>query len=75
MNNAGFAVVGSFELQQSEIERQMHTNVYGLMNVAAKFFIFSRTKSGTIVKRRVDGAALRSALQYLSRIEMGSRRL
>lgn len=51
VNNAGFAVVGPFEAAtQSEIDRQMNTNVYGLMNVCREILpYFREQKRGTIV--------------------------
>ncbi len=51
VNNAGFAVVGPFEAATpEEIEREMQTNVYGLMNVCREILpIFREQKGGTIV--------------------------
>ena len=51
VNNAGFAVVGPFEAaSQSEIERQMNTNVYGVMNVCREILPYFREQErGTIV--------------------------
>lgn len=51
VNNAGFAVVGPFEAaSQSEIERQINTNVYGVMNVCREILPhFREQKRGTIV--------------------------
>jgi short-subunit dehydrogenase len=51
VNNAGFAVVGPFEAaSRSEIERQMNTNVYGVMNVCREILpYFREQKRGIIV--------------------------
>lgn len=51
VNNAGFAVVGPFEAAtQKQIERQMETNVYGVMNVCREILpYFREQKRGTIV--------------------------
>ncbi len=51
VNNAGFAVVGPFETAtQEQIERQMQTNVYGVMNVCREILpYFREQKRGTIV--------------------------
>lgn len=51
VNNAGFAVVGPFEAaDQADIERQMQTNVYGVMNVCREILpYFREQKHGTIV--------------------------
>jgi short-subunit dehydrogenase len=51
VNNAGFAVVGPFEAAtQDQIERQMQTNVYGVMNVCREILPhFREQKRGTIV--------------------------
>lgn len=51
VNNAGFAVVGPFEAaSQAEIERQINTNVYGVMNVCREILPhFREQKSGIIV--------------------------
>lgn len=51
VNNAGFAVVGPFEAtEQSEIERQIETNVYGVMNVCREILpTFRKQKRGVIV--------------------------
>lgn len=51
VNNAGFAVVGPFEAaEQSEIERQINTNVYGVMNVCREILpYFREQKRGIIV--------------------------
>ena len=51
VNNAGFAVVGPFEAASpSEIERQIETNVYGVMNVCREILpYFREQKRGIIV--------------------------
>lgn len=51
VNNAGFAVVGPFEAAtQEQIEKQMNTNVYGVMNVCREILpYFREQKGGTIV--------------------------
>ncbi|MBS1796029.1 MAG: SDR family oxidoreductase [Acidobacteria bacterium] len=51
LNNAGFAVVGSFESATPEqIERQYRTNVFGLMNVTRAILpYFREQKRGFIV--------------------------
>ncbi len=51
VNNAGFAVVGPFEAAtQEQIERQINTNVYGVMNVCREILpIFREQRRGTIV--------------------------
>ncbi len=51
VNNAGFAVVGPFEAAtQEQIERQMQTNVYGVMNVCREILPYFREQmGGTIV--------------------------
>jgi NAD(P)-dependent dehydrogenase (short-subunit alcohol dehydrogenase family) len=51
INNAGFAVVGPFEAAtQEQIERQMETNLYGVMNVCREVLpYFREQKRGTIV--------------------------
>lgn len=51
VNNAGFAVVGPFEAAtQEQIDRQMQTNVYGVMNVCREILpYFREQKRGTIV--------------------------
>lgn len=51
VNNAGYAVVGSFESATPEqIERQFQTNVFGLMNVTREILpYFRREKRGIIV--------------------------
>lgn len=51
VNNAGFAVVGPFEAAtQEQIELQMQTNVYGVMNVCREILpYFRKQKSGVIV--------------------------
>ena len=51
INNAGFAVVGPFEAAtQEQIERQMQTNVYGVMNVCREILpYFREQKRGVIV--------------------------
>lgn len=51
VNNAGFAVVGPFEAAtQEQIERQMQTNVYGVMNVCREILpYFREQRRGTIV--------------------------
>ena len=50
-NNAGFAVVGPFEAAtQEQIDRQMQTNVYGVMNVCREILpYFREQKRGIIV--------------------------
>lgn len=51
VNNAGFAVVGPFEAATREqIDRQMQTNVYGVMNVCRAILpYFREQKRGIIV--------------------------
>lgn len=51
VNNAGFAVVGPFEAAtQEQIELQMQTNVYGVMNVCREILpYFREQKRGIIV--------------------------
>ena len=51
INNAGFAVVGPFEAAtQEQIERQIETNLYGVMNVCREVLpYFREQKRGTIV--------------------------
>jgi NADP-dependent 3-hydroxy acid dehydrogenase YdfG len=51
VNNAGFAVVGPFEAAtQEQVERQIETNVYGVMNVCRAILPYFRDqKRGTIV--------------------------
>src|SRR6185295_14548069 len=51
VNNAGFAVVGPFEAAtQEQIDRQMQTNVYGVMNVCREILpYFREQKRGIIV--------------------------
>ena len=51
VNNAGFAVVGPFEAATREqIERQVETNVYGVMNVCRAILpYFREQRRGTIV--------------------------
>lgn len=51
VNNAGYAVVGSFESAAPEqIERQFQTNVFGLMNVTREILpYFRQEKRGFIV--------------------------
>ncbi len=51
VNNAGFAVVGPFEAAtQEQIERQINTNVYGVMNVCREILpYFREQKRGIIV--------------------------
>lgn len=51
VNNAGFAVVGPFEAAtQEQIERQMQTNVYGVMNVCREILpVFREQRRGVIV--------------------------
>lgn len=51
VNNAGFAVVGPFEAAtQEQIELQMDTNVYGVMNVCREILpYFREQKRGCIV--------------------------
>lgn len=60
VNNAGFAVVGPFEAAtQEQIERQMQTNVYGLMNVCREILpYFREQKRGTIVNVASMGGRL-----------------
>jgi short-subunit dehydrogenase len=60
VNNAGFAVVGPFEAATEEqIERQMQTNVYGLMNVCREILpIFREQKRGTIINVASMGGRL-----------------
>jgi short-subunit dehydrogenase len=60
VNNAGFAVVGPFEAaEQSEIERQINTNVYGVMNVCREILpYFREQKRGTIVNVASMGGRL-----------------
>ncbi len=51
VNNAGYAVVGPFEAATpQEIEGQLQTNVYGVMNVCREILpIFREQKGGVIV--------------------------
>ncbi len=51
VNNAGYAVVGPFEaVTREQIEDQMNTNVYGVMNVCREILpYFREQKRGTIV--------------------------
>jgi short-subunit dehydrogenase len=51
VNNAGYAVVGPFEAATpQEIEEQLQTNVYGVMNVCREILpIFREQKGGVIV--------------------------
>jgi NAD(P)-dependent dehydrogenase (short-subunit alcohol dehydrogenase family) len=60
VNNAGFAVVGPFEAATPEqIEQQMQTNVYGVMNVCREILpIFREQKSGTIINVASMGGRL-----------------
>lgn len=60
VNNAGFAVVGPFEAAtQEQIERQMQTNVYGLMNVCREILpYFREQKRGIIVNVASMGGRL-----------------
>ncbi len=60
VNNAGFAVVGPFEAATPEqIEQQMQTNVYGVMNVCREILpIFRTQKSGTIINVASMGGRL-----------------
>ena len=60
VNNAGFAVVGPFEAAtQEQIEQQMQTNVYGVMNVCREILpIFREQKSGTIINVASMGGRL-----------------
>ncbi len=60
VNNAGFAVVGPFEAAtQEQIERQIQTNVYGVMNVCREILpYFREQKRGTIVNVASMGGRL-----------------
>lgn len=60
VNNAGFAVVGPFEAAtQEQIERQIETNVYGVMNVCREILpYFREQKRGTIVNVASMGGRL-----------------
>lgn len=60
INNAGFAVVGPFEAAtQEQIDRQMQTNVYGVMNVCREILPhFREQKRGTIVNVASMGGRL-----------------
>ncbi|MFM9905650.1 MAG: SDR family oxidoreductase [Pyrinomonadaceae bacterium] len=60
VNNAGFAVVGPFEAAtQEQIERQINTNVYGVMNVCREILpIFREQKAGIIVNVASMGGRL-----------------
>jgi NAD(P)-dependent dehydrogenase (short-subunit alcohol dehydrogenase family) len=60
VNNAGFAVVGPFEAATEEqIERQMQTNVYGLMNVCREILpVFREQKKGVIINVASMGGRL-----------------
>ena len=50
VNNAGFAVVGPFEAAtQEQIERQMQTNVYGVMNVCREILPYFREQQRGII--------------------------
>ena len=51
VNNAGFGLFGAFEAaSQEQIERQFHTNVFGLMNVCREILPYFRVqKRGMIV--------------------------
>src|SRR5688572_25121876 len=56
VNNAGFAVVGPFEAAtQEQIEQQMQTNVYGVMNVCREILpIFREQKKGDRKSTRLN---------------------
>ena len=60
VNNAGFAVVGPFEAaSQEDIEREMNTNVYGVMNVCREILPYFRDqKRGIIVNVASMGGRL-----------------
>ena len=60
INNAGFGVVGPFEAATHEqIEKQMQTNVYGVMNVCREILpYFREQKRGTIVNVASMGGRL-----------------
>ena len=60
VNNAGFAVVGPFEAAtQEQIERQINTNVYGVMNVCREILpYFREQKRGIIVNVASMGGRL-----------------
>jgi len=60
VNNAGFAVVGPFEAATHEqIEQQMQTNVYGVMNVCREILpYFREQKRGTIINVASMGGRL-----------------
>lgn len=60
VNNAGFAVVGPFEAAtQEQIERQMETNVYGVMNVCREVLpYFREQRRGTLVNVTSMGGRL-----------------
>lgn len=60
VNNAGFAVVGPFEAAtQDQIDRQMQTNVYGVMNVCREILpYFRENRRGTIVNVASMGGRL-----------------
>ena len=60
VNNAGFAVVGPFEAaSQEDIEREMNTNVYGVMNVCREILpYFREQKRGIIVNVASMGGRL-----------------
>lgn len=50
VNNAGFAVVGPFEAaSQADIEREMNTNVYGVMNVCREVLPYFREQKRGII--------------------------
>ena len=49
-NNAGYALVGSFEAMNSDqIKRQFETNVFGVMNVTRAILPFFRAQKGGII--------------------------
>lgn len=60
VNNAGFAVVGPFEAAtQEQIELEMQTNVYGVMNVCREILpYFREQKRGIIVNVASMGGRL-----------------
>ena len=60
VNNAGFAVVGPFEAAtQEQIDRQMDTNVYGVMNVCREILpYFREQRRGVIVNVASMGGRL-----------------
>src|SRR5205085_4702734 len=50
INNAGFAVVGPFEAAtQEQIDRQIQTNVYGVMNVCREILPYFREQNRGII--------------------------